>query len=582
MRRRTGAAACNRRGTALRAARCRNIRRIWRGIGRQTRFATSSIHRCMSNEHTRQPGRVEPLRRTRDTIVMRQVADTSSPMVAAAAAPDLAGRVLARRYALTQVLGSGGMGHVFKALDWERRDLPEGDRHVAIKILRQDGERGGRLLADLRREFYCAQALAHPNIVKVYETGQDGDLVFFTMELLEGESLRELMQRHSPHGLPRQRVWELIRDIGAGVAHAHARQVVHGDLKPSNIMVTRADEVRILDFGASGTLRRMPEATDDALRRDTIPAVTPAYACCELLAGQLADPRDDLYALACIAYELLSGRHPFQGRSAFAARRAGMQPQRPAGLSGRQWRVLRQGLAWQREDRDITVAQWLTNLRLGTAMMRLPSNGGLARLRAAMRARAPAFSAQRRPAFWGAGLLASVCALLAHNLASLHTDPVARLPAARAAAPPAAAVLLPGSDAAVRAVNTPLPPPRRAVRPPRVWVEDFQVLPGQRFAQVTVKRSSASGQTRFTWWTEAASARAGSDFVAQHPAAQVFTPGRRATHVFVRLLPNQGRKTPELLYVAVGEPTGGGTPQALSRAEVWIPPDTAAAMVAAN
>ena len=121
-------------------------------------------------------------------------------------------------WALTQALGSGGMGHVFKALDWERRDLPEGDRHVAIKILRQDGERGGRQLADLRREFYCAQALAHPNIVKVYETGQDGDLVFFTMELLEGESLRELMQRHSPHGLPRSRVWELIRDIGAGVA----------------------------------------------------------------------------------------------------------------------------------------------------------------------------------------------------------------------------------------------------------------------------------------------------------------------------------------------------------------------------
>ena len=125
--------------------------------------------------------------------------------------PDLSGRVLANRYTLIRLLGSGGMGRVFKALDWQRRDLPEPDRHVALKILRQEVGGGSKLFADLRREFYCAQSLSHPNIVKVFELVQDGDVGFFTMELLSGELLSTRLKRTCPQPPSRQFAWSVIR-----------------------------------------------------------------------------------------------------------------------------------------------------------------------------------------------------------------------------------------------------------------------------------------------------------------------------------------------------------------------------------
>ena len=315
----------------------------------------------------------DPSLSERDTVDLRR---DVPPQPAASLEPDIAaGSVLAHRYALVQPLGSGGMGQVYKALDWQRRFLPEAERHVAVKILHRKAAEAPELLADLRREFYCAQSLSHPNIVKVFELAREDDAAFFTMELLEGESLGTRLNRTRPRPPSRTFAWRVIRDIGLGVAHAHARQVVHGDLKPQNIMITAAGEVRILDFGASGSLRQSDSRDPHALQRNRLPAVTPAYTCCELLAGQQADPRDDLYALGCIAYELLTGRHPFDGRSSVSARDQGLEPRRPRGITRRQWRALRQGLAWQREQRNIPVGEWLHQLGLESAEASPPSIG---------------------------------------------------------------------------------------------------------------------------------------------------------------------------------------------------------------
>src|SRR6202453_2401383 len=170
------------------------------------------------------------------------------------------GRVLRGRYVLERRLGSGSKGTVFKALDRYRADLPEAQQYVAIKILHaaiNDNNRE-KLLAKLRQEFHCVQMLSHRSIVNVFELDRDGDLDFFTMEYLDGELLSGVMARLHPLPLSRPQAWAIIREIGFGLEHAHARNVVHADLKPHNIMITRSGEVRILGFGASTTASEPP------------------------------------------------------------------------------------------------------------------------------------------------------------------------------------------------------------------------------------------------------------------------------------------------------------------------------------
>src|SRR5450631_1520633 len=278
------------------------------------------------------------------------------------------GRVLRNRYVLESRLGSGGMGTVFKAMDRYRCDLTEDNRHVAIKFLHEETDSRPEVLSNLRREFFCAQALSHRSIVKVYELDLDDDVAFFTMELLQGELLSTVLEGSRPISISRSYAWEIIREIGDGLAHAHARNVVHGDLKPQNIMITNSGELRILDFGASHAPARQRSNADGA-RKNTI-NLTPAYACCELLEGQKADPRDDLYALACISYELLAGEHPFQGRRSTEARDLGLLARRPPGLTRQQWQALAMSLSWRREGRSISVRDWIAKLDPGRAAAR--------------------------------------------------------------------------------------------------------------------------------------------------------------------------------------------------------------------
>src|ERR1700682_1636783 len=154
--------------------------------------------------------------------------------------------------------------------------------------------------------------------------------------------------------------WSIIREIGAGLAHAHARNVIHTDLKPHNITITHSGDVRILDFGASST--STTQGAETPIRRTTTSALTPAYAACELLAGRSAAPRDDIYAFACLSYELLAGTHPFQRRPSTVARDLGIVPKRPPGLTGQQGKRLSLGLSWHRGGRSILVRTWLDKL----------------------------------------------------------------------------------------------------------------------------------------------------------------------------------------------------------------------------
>ncbi len=156
------------------------------------------------------------------------------------------GTVLRDRYELQALLGRGGMGSVFRALDRYRASLGLPDRYVALKIAAPlPGGAGSRALG---REFQSAQQLSHPNVINVYDIDHEGAASFYTMELLEGARLSEVLQPIRA-AWPVPQALAIVRDIGAAVAHAHSRGIVHADLKPQNVFITIGGQVRVLDFG---------------------------------------------------------------------------------------------------------------------------------------------------------------------------------------------------------------------------------------------------------------------------------------------------------------------------------------------
>ena len=281
------------------------------------------------------------------------------------------GDVLRGRYRVVAMLGQGGMGTVFEAIDQYRLDRSHGDQKVALKVLHTAVIQRPRLFAELRREFQHLQSLTHPNIVRVHEFDRDGDLAFFTMEYLSGALLTRVVAAHVAASLYRPYAFAIIRDVGAAVLHAHARGVVHGDLNPGNIFITDAGDLRVLDFGAAHQLRRAPWISDfEGSQQITV--ATPRFASCQLLEGETADARDDVYALACIAYVLLTGNHPYKDHAAIKARTLRLKPARPHGLSRRQWSALRAGLEFERDRRPVDMAAWLQDLSSESAVAHLP------------------------------------------------------------------------------------------------------------------------------------------------------------------------------------------------------------------
>jgi serine/threonine protein kinase len=278
------------------------------------------------------------------------------------------GSVLRRRYRIETMLGQGAMGIVFQALDEYRLETPPVGQHLAIKVLHTSVTKRAELLTELRRAFQQMQRLSHPNIVRVFEFDRDGPIVFFTMELLSGALLSRVLQARKFIPLDRAQALAVIRDIGAAISYAHSRGVVHGDINPQNVFITISGELRVLDFGASHKSNRTAAATDHEL---TLPFATSGYASCQVLEGERADARDDVFALACIAYVLLCGEHPFSKKTAIEARAARLIPRRPPKLTNQQWQALRAGLRWEREDRPVDVQRWLERLHLGGAAKHL-------------------------------------------------------------------------------------------------------------------------------------------------------------------------------------------------------------------
>jgi len=276
--------------------------------------------------------------------------------------------VLRDRYELISVLGRGGTGTVFKAVDRHRTHLDAASRCVAVKVLKLNYQDRADELGQLEREFHQAQSLSHPNIVSVFDLDRDGNVYFIVMELLEGELLADILKRLDGKPMARHYALGIISSVGAALAHAHQKGVVHADIKPRNIMITTAGEVRVLDFGFA---RDRPLDLHTAPGLHDVTTAVPAYASVERVNGSEPHPSDDVYSLACVAYEMLSGKHPFGGRSAPLARAHGRPPQKIPGLGGRQQQTLQRALLWTRGERRIDIVELLSGLGCGETSARL-------------------------------------------------------------------------------------------------------------------------------------------------------------------------------------------------------------------
>jgi eukaryotic-like serine/threonine-protein kinase len=207
------------------------------------------------------------------------------------------------RYRVEGLLGTGAMGEVYRAYD------PAIDRTVAIKVVRPElvaGSGGEQLLERFRREARAAGRRFHPNIVAIWDFGDDNGMPFLVMELVDGCSLDQLIKSSGP--LAPARSVAIINQVLGALGFAHENRIVHRDIKPSNIMLVQDDHVKVADFG----IARL-EASEFTIVGDLLG--TPAYMAPEQLSGGPIDHRTDLFAAGVILFEMLTGVKPFRGKS---------------------------------------------------------------------------------------------------------------------------------------------------------------------------------------------------------------------------------------------------------------------------
>ncbi len=242
------------------------------------------------------------------------------------------------RYQLLRVIGRGGMGVVYLALD------PILQRLAAIKVLSPHLSSDETVIARFINEARIAASLQHPNIVTVYEAGQDGDFVFMAMEYVEGQDLATLLRERGR--LHPDEAIAILKAIASALDYAHQRGVIHRDVKPSNVLVSRDGVVKLMDFGIARVIGGERHTKTGVL------VGTPEYMAPELWEGKEADKMADLYALGVMAYEMLTGEVPFTGDTPIAVGYKHVHGEVPrTGMGGMVDEVMKVAMAKERERR---------------------------------------------------------------------------------------------------------------------------------------------------------------------------------------------------------------------------------------
>lgn len=273
------------------------------------------------------------------------------------------GSVLKDRFRLLEFIGGGGMGDVYVAEDSIRVEADDVNTSVAIKILNKEFRDHPESFRAMQREARKTMDLAHPNIVNVFTFDRDRSNAFMVMELMRGTPLDKAIKSH-PYGFPLQKVERFVSGMGEALKYAHQKGIIHCDFKPSNIFLDQ-DTVKVFDFGIARASATGPSKNEkDSFDAKDLGAFTENYASIELIERtDDVHPQDDIYALGCITYELLTGKHPFiiKGKkvSAVKAKAEGLKPQKITTLKRRQWKALLATLAFDRAKRTANVDQFL-------------------------------------------------------------------------------------------------------------------------------------------------------------------------------------------------------------------------------
>src|SRR4249920_2258472 len=217
----------------------------------------------------------------------------------------MATMVRAGRYEILGELGRGAMGVVYKATD------PVIGRPVAVKTIRLSEEGTGlsrpELLTRFQTEARAAGLLTHPNIVVVYDAGEENGLYYITMELVEGKSLQALLD--AGHHFPTSRVLRIMEQTCSALQFAHERNIVHRDIKPANLMLTADDTVKVTDFGTAKILQF------GTVQQTSHVMGTPSYMSPEQVKGRVVDGRSDIFSLGVLLYEMVTREKPFPGQN---------------------------------------------------------------------------------------------------------------------------------------------------------------------------------------------------------------------------------------------------------------------------
>lgn len=210
------------------------------------------------------------------------------------------GKLLDNRYEIMEQIGMGGMARVFRALDHRL------NRQVAVKILREDLAEDAELRRRFHEESQAVAMLSHPNIVAVYDVSRSSDLEYIVMELIDGITLKQYMQKKG-NKLNWREALHFITQIVKALGHAHSRGIIHRDIKPHNIMVLRDGSVKVADFG----IARVASGGHSTLTQEALGSVH--YISPEQARGSHIDARSDLYSAGVVLYEMITGRLPFEG-----------------------------------------------------------------------------------------------------------------------------------------------------------------------------------------------------------------------------------------------------------------------------
>lgn len=259
-------------------------------------------------------------------------------------------RLVAGRYRLQERIGSGRLGNIFSAVDEDYEALGV-DQYVAIQIVSDIVAHNNKLFNKLKAGYETLRSAAHPNIVNYHSLGRDGKFVYLAMELLDGASLSMVLDETET--VPLEEVLPVIRGIGEALQRLHADGLVHGNLTADNVFITERLEVRLLDV--------VPLDAANAIFRGATMSDATGHVTVE----------DDVFALACLAYQMLAGRHPFNHGTPGKAAAAGIEPDPISSLDDEKWSALRSALSFDTEQRAHSVADFLRDFGVkGTERLR--------------------------------------------------------------------------------------------------------------------------------------------------------------------------------------------------------------------